>query len=142
MRVPPKWEQHWGECEECGDKIWMTSPAKKFCDACKRNHKLVTERQRMRGAFLTRSREYRAEQKARRLKMQAYLEQSRKERERHICRFAGSCIYGAGSGGTRWCNYATIEGKLRTLNGQHLIIDGKCDLYEKGQHIADKHLKL
>lgn len=142
MRIPPKFEPHWGECLECAGPMWMTSPAKKYCDKCRERHKRQTERQYRLGPYFQKRVETKEERMARFLRQMAVEAKLEEDRTRHVCTHTASCIYGSGSGGNRWCNYLYVTGKMRTAGGKHQIVDGKCDLYKRGKQHNEVGLKL
>lgn len=51
------------------------------------------------------------------------------------CKETRTCIYGGYSGRFSCCDYYLITGNRRT---GHPVINGKCDLYQKGKKIRVK----
>ena len=147
-RKPPQWTPQWGECQDCGEPIWMNGPAKKFCDKCKREHKRLNERVRgyKRGPYYQQEKQKKADEMERLRKLRQMMKEHaaklEEDRTKHVCTHTGSCMYGSGSGGNRWCNYLFVTGKMRTAGGKHLIKDGKCDLYKRGRTHNEVGLKL
>lgn len=146
MKTPPNWVPEWGECEDCAEPIWLTSPAKRLCDKCKARRRREREKNRSyhREPDFARKQSEEQQQKWKRLQMLMAMHEKtlEEDRTRHVCTHTGSCMYGSGAGGNRWCNYRFVTGKMRTAGGKHLIKDGKCDLYKRGRTHNEVGLKL
>lgn len=110
----------WDKCKDCGAPIWKDAAKRQLCASCRTLHEdIQKEKQRIR----SRRRYYRMKEG----KEEKPATQQEKEYE---CKVWRQCRYGGDRFG---CAYAAITGRLRTDRGEHMIVNGKCDLFQTGR---------
>lgn len=143
----------WGVCNDCGCRYEKTENSQRLCPICSDRHiEMAKERNRVRMREnyrrkkaglpplppgepiegLTPLKPYRVEQKPQPEPKEV------PDPDPNECRHTGSCIFGETGSHKKLCNYFTITGRLRTSDGLHQIVDGKCDLYKRKSKNPDK----
>ena len=117
------------KCKGCGATFLKRSGTHVYCEACQAKRRRKQQIEEHRRAYASPHVETETEERIRKQREQ---EQKQKDwekryREDHVCKVATRCIYGGNDG----CHYLSTTGKLRTAGGQHLVKDGRCDLFKR-----------
>lgn len=111
------WIPKEGECQICGKKIILHSAVQKYCEDCRKIFKGKT------------SEKNRQIEIAKRIARKRGTDPDRYRGTETECTVKGSCYYGGG----RFCEYMTITGRSRLLDG-YPIEGGRCGAFKKGKH--------
>lgn len=122
---------YWAECKQCGAKFLKTSGAHVYCDKCaeerKRGKAIESNRRRYASVQNEADRENAERILARHKRAEEPKTWEWQQKNDHVCKSAPFCVYGAHDG----CSYKYITGEFRSLNGEHQIINGKCDPFKR-----------
>ena len=140
------WVPKFVPCKLCGELFWKDAARRQYCDECR----IVREEERKEEQKARSAKYYRENKEQilktlkedRRRKRDGLLPESKlpkvKEPENgfepHVCMVSKRCIYGSMS--NPGCNYSTQTGELRTSEGRHQIIRGRCDLFTRRRKTA------
>lgn len=118
------YEPRFARCKLCGELYWKETARREYCDGCREAMvEIRKEQHRIRAREDYKKK--RAEDPFKGIPKPPEPETGFKPNE---CLISHKCRYGVGT--KPGCDYYYKTGRLRTIEGKHQIVEGRCDLYE------------